>query len=381
MNRLSSPSSLRMVVLALALLSTLVFSSSVLAQHYNQTNLVSDIAVTPAATVTDPNLRNPWGLVASPGSPWWVANNASGTSTLYSVTNANPPVPSIVPLVVKIANAPSQTAQGSPTGVVFNGSATDFFLNGQTQPAHFIFATEDGTIQGWNSGTAAVIKVDNSEKPDAGHGAVYKGATIVVVNGKRFLLVTNFRSGHVEEYDTNFKRVGLATGAFALPSWLPPTYAPFNIQGIGDNVYVTFARQDPSKHDNEDGPGRGFVEVYSVKGAWRAELQRGSWFNAPWGITMAPANFGQFSHALLVGQFGGGSIAAFNPVTGRFLGNVLNPDGSTLIIHGLWALAFGNNAAAGSATTLFFTAGLNDETDGLFGTLNPIAAEQDGHVQ
>jgi len=339
-------------------LSLLTLSAVGLAQHYQQTNLVSDVLG--RAQVTDSNLVNSWGLVRGPGTPWWVADNASGVSTLYDGSG------NIVPLVVTIPHA-SGTAAGNPTGIVFNGSATDFLVNGQ--PARFIFVSEDGTISAWNSGTLAVIV--NKPSKDA----VYKGATIAEIHGKKYLFVTNFHSGRVEVYDTYFNRVPISEERFD-DDQLPPGFAPFNIQGIGPNIYVTYAKQDAAKHDDVHGPGLGYVDVYSPKGKLLQRLEHGHWFNGPWGVVLAPADFGEFSHTILVGNFGAGTIAAFNPVTGRWLANMRAPDGSALHIDGLWALNFGaGNANSGPANALFLTAGPDDESHGLFGTLTPIASE------
>jgi uncharacterized protein (TIGR03118 family) len=356
--------------------AVLLFSSLTFAQHYTTTNLVSNIPG--RAAVTDPNLQNAWGLVASPGSPWWISNNAGGTATLYNGAGT------IVPLVVTIPNAPSQPAPGSPTGVMFNGSATDFLL-APGKRAIFIFVTEDGTVSGWNPGvqpTTAVIKVDNSQTPDAKNGAVYKGATIAEIDGKRFILAANFRSGRVDVFDTNFKQVRLSGGdegddnaAFA-DERVREGFAPFNVQAIGPNIYVTYAKQDAPRHDPVGGAGFGLVDVFNTHGRLVQRLQHGDWLNAPWGVVLTPGNFGEFSHTILVGQFRGGTIAAYNAVTGRFMGNVLNPDGTTFTSSGLWALQFGaGNANSGPATTLFFTAGPDGEVNGLFGALTPVAAE------
>ena len=360
---------LKLLVLSFVVL---LFSSLAFAQHYTTTNLVSNIPG--RAAVTDPNLQNAWGLVSSPGSPWWISNNAGGTSTLYNGAGA------IVPLVVTIPNAPSQSAPGSPTGVMFNGSATDFLL-APGQRAIFIFVTEDGTISGWNPAvkpTTAVIKVDHSQIPDAKNGAVFKGATIAEIDGKRFILAANFRSGRVDVFDTNFQQVRLAgddDAAFA-DERVREGFAPFNVQAIGPNIYVTYAKQDAPKHDPVGGAGLGFIDVFNTHGRLLQRLEHGDWLNAPWGVVLTPGNFGEFSHTILVGQFRGGTIAAYNPVTGRFMGNVLNPDGTTFTNSGLWALQFGaGNANSGPATTLFFTAGPDGEVNGLFGTLTPVAAE------
>jgi uncharacterized protein (TIGR03118 family) len=338
------------------------------AQHYTQTNLVSNLSG--VAPTRDPNLQNAWGLVHGPSTPWWVSNNAGGTSTLYMGTGA------IIPLVVTIPNAPSQPAPGSPTAVMFNGSPTDFLL-AKKKPAFFLWVTEDGTVQGWNPDvkpTTAVIEVDNSQVPDPTNGAVYKGATIAEIDGKKFILAANFRSGRVDVFATGFEQERVPDDRFH-DDRIPHDFAPFNVQGYGPNIYVTYAQQDAARHDPVGGAGLGFVDVFSSKGRLLARLEHGDWFNAPWGVVLTPADFGEFSHTLLIGSFRGGTVAAFNPLTGHFLGNVLNPDGSTLNIDGLWALGFGNGGASGPGNTLFFTAGPDNETNGLFGTLTPIASE------
>lgn len=366
--RNSSALSLKPFVVGFVVIILCSFS---FAQHYVQTNLVSN--VTGLAPVTDPNLENPWGLVAGPGTPFWVSNNAGGTSTLYAAPTGT--AATIVPLVVTVPNAPSQPAPGSPTGVLFNGSATDFLL-APGKPAIFIFVTEDGTVSGWNPGvnpTVAVIKLDHSQVPDAANGAVYKGATIAEIGGQRFILAANFRSGRIDVFDSSFNQARISEEAFE-DDQLPRGFAPFNVQAVGPNIYVTYAKQDAARHDPVGGAGFGFVNVFSRHGKLLARLQHGPWLNAPWGVVLTPGHFGEFTHVLLVGNFRGGNIAAFNPLTGRFLGNVLNPDGTDVHIDGLWALVFGNGRTA-PATTMFFTAGINNEKDGLFGTLTPVAAE------
>jgi uncharacterized protein (TIGR03118 family) len=372
------------------------------AQHYTQTNLVSNVPVTPAAVTTDPNLQNAWGLVHGPGTPWWISNNAGGTSTLYNTSGLNPPNPvetpppvltpvTIVPLNapggaagngVKIPNAPSQPAPGSPTRVIFNGS-TSAFLLGPKMPAVFIWVTEDGTVQGWNPGvnaTTAIIKVDNSQVPNKESGAVYKGATIVEDDGQEFLLAANFRSGRIDVFDSQFQPVRIPEERFD-DDEIPSGFAPFNVQGIGRNIYVTYAKQDAAKHDPVGGTGLGFVTVFSRDGRKLAHLEHGDWFNAPWGIVLAPADFGEFSHALLVGNFRGGTIAAFNPLTGEFIANMLDSSGTVINIDGLWALEFGNGGSSGPGSTLFFTAGPNNETNGLFGTFTPVSKELQENVE
>jgi uncharacterized protein (TIGR03118 family) len=340
------------------------------AQHYKQTNLVSDLAG--MAPVTDPNLKNPWGLTRSPGgSPFWVANNNSGTSTLYDGSgNPFPPPSKGGPLVVTVPPPGfALGTQSAPTGVVFNGSATDFLIAPGVS-AHFIFATEDGTISGWAGGQNAVLVVDNSDKGSA-NGAVYKGATSGEINGKKYLYVTNFRSAKVEVYDTNFKRVHLGEEAFDADH-IPRGFAPFNIQNIGGTLFVTYAKQDAPRHDDVAGAGLGFVEIFTTDGKHIGHLQHGDWFNAPWGVVWTTRDFGEFSNAILVGNFGSGWIAAFNGFTYKFMGFVKAPDDSILTIDGLWSLTFANDGTAGLANTLYFTAGINGEQDGLFGMITPV---------
>lgn len=381
--------------LAVSVLSLLLLPSLTLAQHYQQTNLVSDLS-NQGAAVVDPNLKNPWGLTRSSGSPFWIGNNNSGTSTLYD-GNGNPqnffpdphpdsngnginsPFNNFV-MVPPPGFAPG--TQSAPTGVVFNGSKTDFLLvpgKPGTQ-AIFIFATEDGTISGWNPGanpptsvTNAIPKVDNSDKGSP-NSAVYKGMTSAEINGNKFLYVSNFRSAKVEVYNTNFQRVPLAQladDAFVAEE-VPFGFAPFNIQNIGGTLFVTYAKQDGPRHDPVGGAGFGFVELFSPSGRHIGHLEHGDWFNAPWGVVWTTRDFGEFSNAILVGNFRSGWIAAFNGFTHKFIGFVKAPDDSILFIDGLWSLTFGNDASAGPANTLFFTAGPNGEQDGLFGTLTPI---------
>jgi uncharacterized protein (TIGR03118 family) len=348
-------------LLALSLLPSLAY-----AQHYDRTDLVT--------TAGSDNVRNAWGLVHSATSPWWISNNATGTSTLVNASTLPVTIPS---LVVTVPAAPGQSGTGTPTGIVFNGSPTDFLL-APGRPATFIWVTEDGTVAGWNPAvnpTNAIIMADRSQKPP-NHGAVYKGATIGQIDDQRYLFAANFRSGRIDVFDTTFTLVGMPDNAFN-DAQIPPGFAPFNIQGIGSNLYVTYAKQDDMQHDDVPGAGRGYVDVFSTRGQLRARLEHGAFLNAPWGVTLAPAYFGDFSHTVLIGNFGDGTIAAFNPVTGNFVGKMLNRDGSKLTIDGLWGLAFGNGGSSGPGNTLFFTAGPDDETNGVFGMITPVASEND----
>ncbi|HZM86880.1 MAG TPA: TIGR03118 family protein [Blastocatellia bacterium] len=334
---------------------TLSVSPNVFAQHYQQTNLVSDVPG--LAATTDPNLVNPWGLARSGGSPWWVADNGTGLSTLYNGAGA------IVPLVVTIPVPPSGTPPSTPTGTVFNGSA-DF------QGARFIFVTQEGTLSGWSGGTSAVLKVDNSGS------AIYTGLALAQNNGANFLYAANFFAGTIDVFDKDYLPVTLAAGAFSDPN-LPEDFAPFNVQTIGSMIFVAFAKQNEDGDEEVAGPGLGYVDAFDASGNLLLRLRSGRWMNAPWGIALAPSDFGKFSNMLLVGQFGSGEIAAFDLKHGNFHGLMRTADGSPLTIEGLWALDFGNGANAGPTNTLFFTAGIDDETHGLFGTITPIPGDDD----
>jgi uncharacterized protein (TIGR03118 family) len=327
----------------------------VCAQKYDQTNLVSNAAG--PAPKTDARLVNPWGLSRSSSSPWWVSDNGTGLSTLYDGTgNAQS-------LVVSVP--------GAPTGTVFNGSA-DFEV-APGKPARFLFASEDGTISGWNSGSQALVVVTTP-------GAVYKGIAIVDVNGKRQLYATDFHGGHVDVFDASFHAVTRQDGdadedaPFRFGGRLRGL-SPFGIQNIGGNLLVTYAKPDAAGHDDVHAPGNGAVAVFTPAGRLIRILEHVQDLNSPWGLALAPGDFGAFSHHLLVGQFGSGEILAYNMATGRFSGKLLNSSGNSIAIDGLWGLGFGNGKSAGPATTLYFSAGPNDEADGLFGTLTPVAAE------
>jgi uncharacterized protein (TIGR03118 family) len=379
-----------------------------------QTNLVSDLPG--VAQVLDPHLVNPWGISESGTSPFWVSDNNAGVSTLYNVPGANNTPVSINPLVVSIPTPGDPLgASGAPTGTVFNidGGATGGFtvsgvgVNGNpiTASAVFLFATEDGTLVGWNpavnpkgfdpakAGTYATIAVDNSgnnfTQPDPlkQTGAVYKGLSIASSLSPIFagdpssttvLYAANFRSGQIEVYDPNFKPVKLPAGAFSDPN-LPKDYAPFNVQVLGDKVYVTYAQQDAAKHDDVGGQGHGFVDVFNLDGTpglpgGKERLVSRGQLDSPWGLAIAPSSFGNVANDLLVGNFKSGFIDIYNPATGQFLGQLKDADGEPIQIDGLWALKVGNGGAGGDANTVYFTAGLFQETHGLFGSLTPVAA-------
>jgi uncharacterized protein (TIGR03118 family) len=339
---------------------SLALASVAEAQHYKQTNLVSDLPG--MAAITDPNLANPWGLSRSSGSPWWVSDNVTGVSTLYD-GKGNPQG-----LVVTIP--PGVAGQtGSPTGTVFNGT-NDFQLT-PGNPAAFLFVTEDGTVAGWNPAvnpTQAIQMVNQTP------GSVFKGAALAVHNGANLLYATDFRVGKVAVFDTNFQPVSFGNNAFK-DSRIPSGFAPYNIQNIGGNLYVTFGKQNALKHDSVSGPGLGFVDVFAPNGMLLQRFEHGEWLNAPWGLVLTSGDFGTFSHRLLVGQFGSGAIVSYDTVTGKFLGNVRDTHDAVLKIDGLWALSFGDEPGAGSPVTLYFSAGIQGETHGLFGTLRPVGSE------
>jgi len=321
--------------------------------RYVQTNLVSDVPG--LAAHTDPNLVNAWGITAGPTTPWWVNSAGRGLSLVYDA-NGNP-FPIANPIRVTIPPPGGSV----PTGIVFNGT-TDFAI-APGRPANFLFASATGTISGWNgaiSGSTATIVVTTP-------GAAYTGLTIGQMGGANFLYAANFAAGRVDVFDANFARVTLPAGAFQDPT-IPAGFAPFNIENIGGNIFVTFAKQGAGESVN--GPGLGFVDKFSSNGALLLRLQTGSWMNAPWAVVMAPAGFGTLSGQLLVGQFGSGQIAAFNAQTGQFTGLMLGINGAPIEISGLWGLRFGNGATAGSPTDLYFAAGINDEANGLFGRLS-----------
>jgi uncharacterized protein (TIGR03118 family) len=320
--------------------------------------------ITPTPAHIDGHLVNPWGIASSSTGPFWISDNGAGVSTLYN--GSGTPQPQPTPLVVTIPPSPGGTTPAPVTGVVFNGSATDFLVSGTGTAAHFIFATEDGAIAAWNSGTSAVLK----EAPlVTATSPVYKGLAIGTVGTASFLYATNFRNNRIDILDTNFAVVApTGFGNFTDPSELTG-FAPFGIQNINNQLFVTYAKPNPSGHDDVAGPGNGFVDVFDLSGNFVRRVTTGGTLNSPWGLALAPSTFGAFGGDLLVGNFGDGHISAYNPTTGAFLGQLTDDHNLPVQIDGLWGLKFGNNGAGGSAGTLFFTAGLNDEQDGLFGSL------------
>ncbi len=332
---------------------------SLLSASYVQTNLVSDVPG--VAAHTDPNLVDAWGISMAPGQEFWIANNGTGTSTLYDGTGAP------ASLVVTIP-APTAGAKSTPTGTVFNPSnAFDVTSGGVTGPSSFIFDTEDGTIAGWSPGvnaTQAIIAVNNSAS-----GAVYKGLAMGANASGTFLYSANFHNDSIDVFNTSFQQVTL-TGTFSDPS-IPAGFAPFNVQNNGGDLYATYARQNGLKNHDIPGAGNGYVDVFDTNGDLLRRFASQGTLSSPWGVALAPSTFGTFAGDLLVGNFGDDTINAFDPTTGQFLGQVQNQNGQTLSIDGLWALTFGSGGSGGSTSTLYFTAGPDGEQQGLFGSLTP----------
>jgi uncharacterized protein (TIGR03118 family) len=331
---------------------------------FQVTNLVTNNQAVNPAQITDPFLKNAWGISHSTGSPFWVSDNAAGVATLYSVnpsTNAttkvnlgSPPDPSggvVIP----------PAGSGTPTGSVFNSAGATAF-NGDT----FLFVSEDGTISGWRNalGTTAEILQTGI------NANVYKGATLNTTGGHSYLLSANFRAGTIDVLKGDAAAPDLA-GKFTDPN-TPAGYAPFNIQTLGTRIYVTYALQDAAKHDDVAGAGHGFVTAFDLQGSFLGRIGTMGTLNSPWGLAIAPSSFTGFAGDLLVGNFGDGKIGVFNPdpATPGFVGQLPGLDGNPIVIDGLWGLIQGNDGNGGSSQKIYFSAGPNDETNGLFGVLS-----------
>ena len=386
----------------------LSLSAVALGQHYTQVNLVSNTSG--VAPVTDPTLINPWGLSRSSSSPWWISDNGSGLSTLFNGAGVKN---SLIVTIPKVDPNNKTFPTGTPTGTIFNSVPTDFVLPGGFASS-FLFATLDGAIAGWNPNVGiapgavapsvnAVIVVKTTD------GSSYTGLTSALVDGNRYLYTANFTKGRVDVYDSNFHRVTLNPNdqdqnngnrgqndndngdnnkAFA-DRFLPRNYVPFNVQTVGNNIVVTYVLHQQGQPLETDGPGLGYVDIFTAKGRLIQRLEHGDWLNAPWGVALAPQDFGAVSHDLLIGQFAGGgttqgsgTIAIYDLVTGQFKGLLQDPNGNTIAINGLWDISPANNSAVGSydpagapGSELYFTAGPNKGTGGLFGYLKPAATD------
>jgi uncharacterized protein (TIGR03118 family) len=386
----------------------LILGAAAFAQHYTQTNLVSNMSG--VAPVTDPQLINAWGLSRASGSPWWVSDQATGLSTLYDGTGAKQA------LIVTIPPADptnKNTPIGSPTGTIANSSPTDFLL-APGKPAAFLFSTIDGTIAAWNP----TVALEQGAAPPSTHaitvfkatdGSSFTGLTSALIGGKRFLYAANFAKGRLDIFDNMFQPMRVKShsdsnfgddnrngndnhgpffnNAFTDES-LPDHYVPFNVQAIGNDVVVTYVLHEGSSPFETDGPGLGFVDIFSSNGQLLRRLQHGDWLNAPWGVALAPLDFGRFSHDLLIGQFAGGGqtqssgfIAAYDLATGKLDGLLEDASGKPLAINGIWSLSPGNisptnnDPAASPAAAVYFTAGPNHGSAGLFGHLTAVSSE------
>jgi uncharacterized protein (TIGR03118 family) len=340
---------------ALALISTpaLAKDNDHKSTTYLQTNLVSNLAG--IAQLQDTNLVNPWGISFSATSPFWISDNGSGLATLYAVTND----PEGSPHVAKQGLQVMIPGEGVPTGQLFDGNGS---FNGDI----FIFAGEDGTISGWRGALGNTAELLTSRDT-----AVYKGITLETGHNGSFLVLANFGEATVDVYDTNFNLV-----QFSDPT-APDGYAPFNVKSLGDLVIVTFAKQDGEKHDDVSGAGHGLIDIFNPKTGHFHRFATGTdagghldALNSPWGIAVAPRKFGVHGDNLLIGNFGSGTIMTFD-ADGDFTGFLEDANHQPIAISGLWGLAFGNGGKAGVPDALYFTAGLNGEADGLFGSIVP----------
>ncbi len=341
-------------IAAAAMLS--LMSLPVWAVSFTPTNLVTDDQTANAAQITDPNLKNAWGMSFGPSSPFWVSANGTGTANLYSVDPTTQ-------ATTKQGLTVSIPGDGSVTGQAFNSNASSF--NGN----RFLFVNEDGTVSGWRPalGTSGTVPADAVA---AVATSVYKGATIGSISGNDYLYTANFKTGTIDAYKGNVAAPSLS-GSFTDPD-LPKGYAPFNVQNLNGSLYVSYALQNVAKHDDVAGGGLGFVDKFSLNGDLIERVAAGGTLNAPWGMAIAPSSFGAMAGDLLVGNFGDGHINIYDSSTHKFLGQVLDANNQPVVIDGLWAISPGNDGSGGSSHLLYFTAGPNDETHGLFGVLTPV---------
>jgi uncharacterized protein (TIGR03118 family) len=364
--------------------------------RYVVTALVSDVPIKGMNPTIDTVLQNSWGVAFSPaGSPFWIADNATGCATLYGGDGAKVqlqvgiPLPNnVVPMTsCKTVDPNNPPMNAAPTGIIWNPSSafavpgTKSMTNPNGIAAAFIFDTEDGTLSAWAGGlTNAVIAADNSAS-----GAVYKGLAYGVNVHGFFLFATNFNAGTIDVFGPpkvpgDSGPDGLFTpattdGGFTDPD-IPAGFAPFGIENIDGDLFVTYAKQIlPAKHDDMAGPGNGFVDVFDTDGHLLRRFASRGPLNSPWGVTRASFAFGRFSGDILVGNFGNGKINVFNS-HGRFIDELDRPNGKTLVIDGLWKLTLGGGRTS-SSDTLYFTAGPNGEKDGLFGTITPVSDNND----
>jgi uncharacterized protein (TIGR03118 family) len=329
---------------------------------FSATNVVTDSGS--AAAHVDPNLINGWGIAFNPKGYVWVANQGTSTSTLYDGQGVQQSLIVTVPA--------GAGGKAGPTGIVFNGTQ-DFKVtqNGASGVAAFIFVGTGGTVSGWApsvNGTQAITMVDTAA--NGGTPSAYTGLTLTSYAGVNYLYAADFRNNRVDVYDTTWKKVTLPGGSFVDPN-LPAGYAPFGIQAIGNRIYVTYAQHAPSGPRENLGAGLGIVDVFDPSGAMLSRFATGGALNAPWGVALAPANFGGFGNMLLVGNFGDGKINVYDPATGAQVGTLSKADKTPIVIDGLWGIAFGNGINSQPTNTLFYAAGPGDGAHGLYGRIDP----------
>jgi uncharacterized protein (TIGR03118 family) len=343
----------RGLALAASLALLVMAAVPVTARNINADNRYG-VHIISSGPTPDGDLVNGWGIVASPTSPWWVADNGTQKSTLYNGNTG-----AKLGLVV--------TIPGHPTGIVFNGATSDFKVDsgGGLVFARFIFATDDGQIAGWNGAGPAISAATT---PDA----IYLGLAIGSSGGANYLYAANFPAARVDVFDATYHIQHLSGGDFVDPG-LPAGYAPFGIQAIGNEIFIAFAKQDAAGDEELHGEGLGYVSAFGMDGSFHGRVASAGELNAPWGLAMAPSDFGKFSGDLLVGNFGDGRIHAFRPAASGWEehGLIKGTDHRPISIDGLWGIGFGHGASTGSgpSNTLFFAAGPKDETEGLFGSI------------
>jgi uncharacterized protein (TIGR03118 family) len=338
-------------------MGSLLCSAAAAQNIYKQANLVAN--VTGKARHVDPTLINPWGIAFKPGFPFLLSDNKLGVVKAFDPNGV-----SERPGLFAIPVPDGDHFRATPTGAAFDDTSS--FLVDDT-PAQFIFATEDGIISGWCCVDGEFLQIALTARDNSSQGAVYKGLAILAPDCcSPFLAVTNFNSGEVEAY-TNFFAPLAPPGSFTDPN-LPAGYAPFNIQRIGDKVFVTYAVQDAAKRNPISARGNGIVSIFDQEGNFIKRFASNGPLNAPWGVAQAGSHFGRFRNDILIGNFGDGTINAFDPATGRFLGQLKNSAGKVITNPGLWGLTFGGHGT-GNPNILYFTAGSKQENRGLFGTI------------
>lgn len=332
-------------------------SGSVEVKSFTATTLVSDGAV--SAPHTDANLKNAWGIAFNPKGFVWVADNATSVATLYDGHG--------VPQSLVVSIPTGSNGPANPTGIVFNGT-TDFTVSqgGKSGVAAFVFVGEGGTVAAWSPSVNPTVAVTMFD--DGSGGAVYKGLALASNGGANFLYATDFHNSKIDVFDKTFAKVA-TPGKFQDPA-LPAGFAPFGIQAIGSKLFVTYAKQNAAMHDNVDGAGLGFIDVFDTAGNLMQRFASAGPLDAPWGVAQAPTNFGQFSGDVLVGNFGDGTINAFDPTSGQFVGTLKLSNGAAFVQSGLWGIAFGNGLDDQPVNALFFAAGPNDEADGVYGRID-----------